>query len=85
MLRDAFSQHAVVTGILQKATFSFVNTSDCESVGRGREAGQIINGGAFRINFAKETGRLGTTFDNGMTSHRVQAPIQTANYYGHYS
>jgi len=87
MLRDAFSQHTVVTGIVQKATFSFVNTSDRESAVRARDAmiGQIINGGALRINFAKETGRLGTTFDNGMTSHRVQAPIQTANYYGHYS
>jgi hypothetical protein len=87
MLRDAFSKHTVVTAIVQKATFSFVNTSDRESAVHTREAmtGQIINGGALRINFAKETGRLGTTFDNGVSGHRIQAPIQTTNYYGRYS
>lgn len=86
MLRDAFSPYTVVTAIVQKTTFSFVNTSDRESAVRAREAllGKFMNGGALRINFAKETGRLGTTFDVGLNSQRIQAQgmVQAANYYG---
>ena len=49
-----------------KGTFSFVNTSDRESavVARSLLSDQLLNGGALRINFAKETGRLGTSFDS---------------------
>lgn len=64
-LKDAFSQFCLVTGIVMKGSFSFVNTSEKKSAVQAREAlrGVMVNGGALRINFAKESGRLGTTFD----------------------
>lgn len=64
-LRQIFGQHATVTGVIMKGTFCFVNTSDKMAAVHAREAltGSVINGGVLRINFAKETGRLGTSFD----------------------
>jgi RNA recognition motif-containing protein len=55
----------VVTGVVIKGTFSFVNTSDKIAAIHAREAlsGTVLNGGVLRINFAKESGRLGTSFD----------------------
>ncbi len=48
-----------------KGTFAFVNTSDKDAAVLAREAlmGLPLNGGPLRINFAKESGRLGTSFD----------------------
>lgn len=65
MLRDLFGQFAVVTGVVSKGTFAFVNTSDRHGAVVAREnlGGTMFNGGILRINFAKETGRLGTSFD----------------------
>mmetsp|Transcript_28174 Transcript_28174/g.79051 ORF Transcript_28174/g.79051 Transcript_28174/m.79051 type:complete len:811 (-) Transcript_28174:102-2534(-) len=64
-LRDLVSAHATVIGVIMKGTFSFVNTSDKASAVAARQAltGTMFNGGVLRINFAKETGRLGTSFD----------------------
>lgn len=64
-LRELFGQHAQIIGLIMKGTFSFVNTSDRGSAIRAREAlsGTMLNGGVLRINFAKESGRLGTSFD----------------------
>lgn len=86
-LRDVFGQHVEVIGVVLKGTFTFVNTSDRESAVRARNAlsGQVVNGGALRINFAKETGRLGTSFDltygrnTGPNSRRPSGP---PSYYG---
>ena len=49
-----------------KSSFAFVNTIDKEAavIARSSLMGQQLNGGALRINFAKETGRLGTSFDS---------------------
>jgi len=65
-LRDVFAPHCTVTSVAMKSTFAFVNTNDRIAAIHAREAltGAILNGGALRINFAKETGRLGTTFDS---------------------
>ena len=64
-LRALFAQHTEVIGVVSKGSFSFVNTSDRGSAVRARQAlsGTMLNGGVLRINFAKETGRLGTSFD----------------------
>ena len=64
-IRELFGQHANIIGIIVKGTFSFVNTSDRLQAIAAREAlsGSMLNGGVLRINFAKETGRLGTSFD----------------------
>lgn len=64
-LRELFGQYAQIVGIIMKGTFSFVNTSDRNAAIQAREAlsGTMMNGGVLRINFAKETGRLGTSFD----------------------
>ena len=64
-LRDVFGQHAQIIGIIVKGTFSFVNTADRASAVRARQllSGTVLNGGVLRINFAKESGRLGTSFD----------------------
>ena len=64
-LREVFGQYATIVGVVTKGTFSFVNTSDKAAAIRAREAlsSSVINGGVLRINFAKETGRLGTSFD----------------------
>lgn len=82
-LRQIFSQHCQVTGIVMKGTFSFVNTSEKKSAVEAREAlvGVNVNGGNLRINFAKESGRLGTSFDNSNRQQHHQPPQQT-NYYG---
>ncbi len=64
-LREIFSHHGPVVGVVLKGSFSFVNTFDRLMAIRSREAlsGTMLNGGVLRINFAKETGRLGTSFD----------------------
>ena len=64
-VRELFGLHANITGIIMKGTFSFVNTSDRNMAIHCREmlGGTMMNGGVLRINFAKETGRLGTSFD----------------------
>ena len=64
-LRSLFSQHTEVIGVVSKGSFSFVNTADRASAVQARQAlsGTMVNGGVLRINFAKETGRLGTSFD----------------------
>jgi hypothetical protein len=64
-LRDIFNQHSHVTGCVMKGNFSFVNTTDRSAAVVARQAlmGSMVNGGVLRINFAKETGRLGTSFD----------------------
>lgn len=64
-LREIFGVHAQISGIISKGTFSFVNTTDKLAAIRARESlsGTMVNGGVLRINFAKETGRLGTSFD----------------------
>ena len=66
-LREVFAPHCTVTSVAMKSTFAFVNTNDRIAAIHAREAltGAILNGGALRINFAKETGRLGTSFDSG--------------------
>jgi hypothetical protein len=64
-VRQLFALHATIIGIIMKGTFSFVNTSEKIGAIQAREAlsGTMLNGGVLRINFAKETGRLGTSFD----------------------
>ena len=82
-LRDVFNQHTQVTGVVIKGSFSFVNTSGKESAVLARQAlvGSDLNGGSLRINFAKESGRLGTSFDTGYNApKRTQA---LPNHYGH--
>lgn len=64
-IRDLFGQYANVIGVVLKGTFTFVNTSDKAAAVKARQmlGGTQLNGGVMRINFAKETGRLGTSFD----------------------
>lgn len=89
-LRDAFGQFAQVVGVVNKGAFSFVNTSDRGAAVRAREMlnGTMLNGGALRINFAKETGRLGTSFDltynaaSGRALPGSLAPSNSLSYYG---
>jgi len=90
-LRDLVGQFAQVTGVVSKGSFSFVNTTDRVDAVRAREmlGGSMFNGGVLRINFAKETGRLGTSFDltyNTNTGPRARAaagpPPAAMNYYG---
>ncbi len=91
-LREIFSAHAHITGIISKGTFSFVNTSDKSAAIRAREvlSGTMVNGGVLRINFAKETGRLGTSFDltygggGGGGGGQQQQQQQQRSYYGRY-
>ena len=65
-LKETFGQYCTVVSVAMKSTFSFVNTSDRNAacIARASLAGQQLNGSTLRINFAKETGRLGTSFDN---------------------
>lgn len=87
-LRDLVGQFAVVTGVVSKGSFAFVNTSERSGavVAREQLGGTMFNGGVLRINFAKETGRLGTSFDltygpnTGPNSTRVGPP--GVSYYG---
>lgn len=64
-LRAVFGQHCQVSGAVMKGSFAFINTTDKVSAVHAREAltGTHINGAPLRINFAKESGRLGTSFD----------------------
>ncbi|KAI2512596.1 TFIIS helical bundle-like domain [Fragilaria crotonensis] len=64
-IRNLFGQHAIITGCVLKGNFAFVNTGDRMAAVTARAAlsGTVLNGGVLRINFAKETGRLGTSFD----------------------
>uniref|UniRef100_A0A7S4AAD9 RRM domain-containing protein n=2 Tax=Pseudo-nitzschia australis TaxID=44445 RepID=A0A7S4AAD9_9STRA len=81
-LRDTFAAHAQITGIISKGTFSFVNTNDKMAATRAREvlSGTMLNGGVLRINFAKETGRLGTSFD--ITYGGGGGPPNRQSHYG---
>lgn len=94
-LREVFGHHATVIGVVMKSNFAFVNTADKVQAVQAREAliGTPLNGGSFRINFAKETGRLGTSFDitynasSGPNAPRMQqapsaVPQTGLNYYG---
>jgi RNA recognition motif-containing protein len=94
-LREVFGQHANVIGVILKGAFSFVNTSDRAMAVRARDmlGGTMLNGGPMRINFAKETGRLGTSFDltynprSGPNAPRSGPPPQggpssNLSYYG---
>lgn len=84
-LRDVFNQHTVVTGIVMKERFSFVNTSDKASAVSARQnlIGSILNGSALRINFAKESGRLGTSFDSSANASNNIQPLANLSHYGH--
>lgn len=81
-LKDVFSQFCHVTGIVMKGSFSFVNTSEKKSAVEAREAlrGVMVNGGALRINFAKESGRLGTTFDGKQGLQKSHGASQLSHY-----
>jgi RNA recognition motif-containing protein len=65
LLRQVFSPHCEIVGVIMKGTFSFINTAEKGQAVRAREmlSGTMLNGGVLRINFAKESGRLGTSFD----------------------
>lgn len=83
-LRELFSQHTQVTGIVNKGNFSFVNTVERMSAVHAREAltGAVVKGGVLRINFAKESGRLGTSFDNSYCPQGTTSSQPQRNYYG---
>ena len=89
-IRDIFGQYVHVVGVVSKGSFTFVNTTDREAAVRARQAlsGTMLNGGVLRINFAKETGRLGTSFDQPYgqaTGSNAQMPMNTnagQSYYG---
>jgi RNA recognition motif-containing protein len=63
-LRDLVSQYATVVSVVLKSTFAFVNTTDRDAAVIARQSlgGVMLNGSPLRINFAKESGRLGTSF-----------------------
>lgn len=65
-LRDLVSQYATVVSVVIKNTFAFVNTTDRDAAVIARQSlgGHMVNGGPLRINFAKESGRLGTSFSD---------------------
>jgi RNA recognition motif-containing protein len=65
-LRDLFTAHTPITAIILKGTFCFINTNnkDAAVYTRSQLSGTMLNGGVLRINFAKESGRLGTSFDS---------------------
>ncbi|KAL3804534.1 hypothetical protein HJC23_002573 [Cyclotella cryptica] len=65
-LRDLVAQYATVVSVVIKSTFAFVNTTDRDAAVIARQSlgGHMVNGGPLRINFAKESGRLGTSFDS---------------------
>jgi hypothetical protein len=70
-LRDIVSPYAAVLSVTNKGTFAFVNTDSRESaiLARASLTGQQLNGSVLRINFAKETGRLGTSFAAGSSAY----------------
>ncbi|KAL7570364.1 hypothetical protein ACA910_017203 [Epithemia clementina (nom. ined.)] len=88
-LRDVFNQHANVIGVVLKGNFTFVNTSTRQEAVNARQMlqGVTLSGGPLRINFAKETGRLGTSFDltynqqSGPNAKRGP-PAGPPSYYG---
>ncbi|KAL7513378.1 hypothetical protein ACHAXN_010429 [Cyclotella atomus] len=63
-LRTLVAQYATVVSVALKTTFAFVNTTDRDAAVIARQSlgGTLLNGGPLRINFAKESGRLGTSF-----------------------
>lgn len=81
-LRELFGQYAQILATIVKGSFSFVNTSDRAAAVRAREmlSGTMVNGGVLRINFAKESGRLGTSFD--VTYNGAGAPPPPTSHYG---
>jgi hypothetical protein len=89
-IRDIFSKHVHVIGVVLKGSFTFVNTADRATACVARDAlsGVLLNGGALRINFAKETGRLGTSFDltygpnTGPNARRGPPGPPPMSYYG---
>jgi hypothetical protein len=86
-LREAFGAHTQIIGIISKGTFSFINTADKSAAIHAREvlSGTMLNGGVLRINFAKETGRLGTSFDltyGGGQGGGGGGPPQNRSHYG---
>ena len=88
-LNSIFSQHAVLTTVVLKGAFAFVNTTEKSAAVISRDAltGVIVHGGALRINFAKESGRLGTSFDTGYAGgsappQKTALPDKTYSYYG---
>lgn len=89
-IRDLFGQHVHVVGVVLKGAFTFVNTADRTAavVARNALSGMMLNGGALRINFAKETGRLGTSFDltygtnTGPNARRGPPGPPSSSYYG---
>jgi hypothetical protein len=86
-LNAIFGQHAVLTTVVLKGSYAFVNTTEKSAAVIAREAliGAVVHGGALRINFAKESGRLGTSFDtNGGGGQKTTAPSvdKTYLYYG---
>lgn len=68
-LRDLVAPYATVISVSLKATFAFVNTTDRDAAVLARQSlsGTMLNGGILRINFAKESGRLGTSFGSDGT------------------
>mmetsp|Transcript_3862 Transcript_3862/g.5705 ORF Transcript_3862/g.5705 Transcript_3862/m.5705 type:complete len:830 (+) Transcript_3862:2315-4804(+) len=80
-VREVFSQQALITGCVMKGNFTFVNTTDKQSAVTAREGltGVLVNGGMLRINFAKETGRLGTSFD---LTYGPNTSTGNRSYYG---
>jgi RNA recognition motif-containing protein len=84
-IRELFSQYATITGCVMKGNFCFVNTTDRNAAVQSREAlsGFPVNGGSLRINFAKETGRLGTSFDLTYGPGTAPGPAPVGrSYYG---
>ena len=86
-LRDIFNQHSNVIGVVLKGNFAFVNTSTRQEAVNARQMlqGSSISGGTLRINFAKETGRLGTSFDltyNQQSGPNARRGSTAPSYYG---
>jgi RNA recognition motif-containing protein len=69
-IRQLFSQFGQVTGTVMKPSYAFVNFSSKETAIAARQSlmGQSLNGSTLRVNFAKESGRLGTSFDQTYNS-----------------
>jgi len=81
-LRDTFARIVTVVSVVKKNDkFAFVNTTDREAAVEARETlkGTVVQGGMLRINFAKESGRLGTSFDT------TYGPSTNIGRYGTYS
>mmetsp|Transcript_10086 Transcript_10086/g.11611 ORF Transcript_10086/g.11611 Transcript_10086/m.11611 type:complete len:871 (+) Transcript_10086:59-2671(+) len=90
-LRELFAAHTHIVAIISKGTFSFINTTDKAAAVHTRSmlSGTMLNGGVLRINFAKESGRLGTSFDstygNGERARaqsQSQSRSQPQSHYG---